>query len=159
MNAGRILIIDHDKTIRSTLDEYLTNCGYEVFTACDGEDSLKKFAPGKFDCVMSDLFMSTTDGLELLNKIRRRDSNVSCLTVTGHPNIDSAISAMREGHCDCIPKPFQMDDIQMTLERGLRIKKKEELLKKSKILLLSLIVTMPIWVSLGVILTIFWKGM
>jgi DNA-binding NtrC family response regulator len=157
-NAGRILIIDHDKTSRSALEEYLTNCGYKVVAACDEEDSLKKFAPGKFDCVISDLFMPTIDGLELLKKIKRRDSDVSCLTVTGHPKIDSAMSAIKEGDFDYIAKPFKRDDIQMKVEQALHLKKTAAALRKGKTLSVSLVVLMPIVVSLGVILGILWKG-
>jgi DNA-binding NtrC family response regulator len=159
MNAGRILVVDDDESSRFTLHEYFTSVGYEVEEAGGGEEALKKFAPGKFDCVISDLYMPAMDGLELLKKIRHQDSHVSFLMVTGYPKIDSAVSAMKEGAYDYITKPFHMDDIQLRVERALHLKKTEESLKRGKILLLSLIVLMPILISLGIILGIFWKGM
>jgi DNA-binding NtrC family response regulator len=98
------------------LDEYFTSIGYEVVTACNGEDALQKFAPGKFDCVISDLMMPSIDGMELLKRIRIQDSDVHFLMVTGFPEIDSAVKAMKEG---------AMEDIQMKVEKAIHVKRKE----------------------------------
>lgn len=157
MGEGRILVVDDEESTRFTLNDYFTSIGYDVEEAGDGEEALKKFTPGKFDCVISDMFMPGIDGMELLKRIRLLDSDVSFLMVTGYPKIDSAISAMKEGAYDYITKPFHMDDIQLKVERALHNKKTEALLRKSKILFLSLIILMPILVSLGIILGIFWK--
>ena len=64
MKTGHILVVDDDESTRSLLSEYFIQLGYEVKTANDGEDALKKFIPGAFDCIISDLFMPTIDGLE-----------------------------------------------------------------------------------------------
>ena len=76
MKAGRILVVDDEESARSMLSDYFTGIGYDVVTADDGEDALKKFSPGAFDCVISDLFMPTIDGLELLKKIKNEDREV-----------------------------------------------------------------------------------
>lgn len=159
MNAGRILVVDDEDSTRFTLHDYFTSAGYEVEEASDGEAALKKFVPGKYDCVISDLFMPAINGMDLLKKIRCQDGDVSFLMVTGYPKIDSAIDAMKEGAYDYITKPFHMDDIQLKVERALYVKKTQASLKKSKNLSLGLLLLMPILVSMSILLGIFWKGM
>jgi two-component system response regulator PilR (NtrC family) len=158
MKAGRLLVVDDEESIRSTLHDYFTGLGYSVVTARDGEDALKKFAPGDFDCVISDLSMPAIGGLELLKRINLADKDVFFLIITGFPGIDSAVEAMKEGVYDYITKPFHMEDIRLKVERALKAKKTEEALKKIKGLFLSLIILMPVLVTLGVIFGIFWKG-
>jgi two-component system response regulator PilR (NtrC family) len=159
MKAGRILVVDDEETIRLTLDECLTSIGYEVVTASNGEDALQKFVPGKFDCVISDLMMPAMDGMELLKRIRLKDGDVYFLMITGYPGIDSAVNAMKEGAYDYLTKPFHMEDIQMKIEKAIHVKKTEASLKKIKNLFLTLIILIPILVSLGIIFGIFWKNL
>lgn len=158
MKAGRILVVDDEETTRITLSEYFTGIGYDVVTANDGEEALNIFAPGEFDCIISDLFMPTIDGLDLLKKVRLRDSDVFFLMITGYPKIDSAVEAMKEGAYDYVTKPFHMEDIRLRVERALHVKKTEESLKKIKGLFLSIIILIPVLISLGIIFGILWKG-
>jgi FixJ family two-component response regulator len=65
---------------------------------------------------------------------------------------------MKEGAYDYLTKPFNMDDIQMKVERALHVKRTEVLLKKGKTLCLSLIILLPIVIGLGITLGILWKG-
>ena len=159
MNAGRILVVDDEETIRLILYESFTSIGYEVVTASNGEEALQKFAPGKFDCVISDLMMPSIDGIELLKRIRSQDSDVYFLMITGFPGIDSAVNAMKEGAYDYLTKPFHMEDIQLKVEKAIHVKRTEASLKKIKGLFLTLIILIPILISLGIIFGIFWKGM
>lgn len=158
MKAGRILVVDDEESTRSLLHDYFTGIGYEVETANGGEEALEKFVPGAFDCIISDLFMPTIDGLELLRRIKNEDSEVFFLLITAFPGIESAVDAMKEGVYDYITKPFLMDDMRLKVERAVHIKKTEASLKKVKGLFLSFVILMPVLVSLGVIFGIFWKG-
>ena len=157
MNAGRLLIVDDDEAIRSVLDEYFTSGGYEVVTAGDGEDALKKFVPGGFDCVISDLMMPKIDGLELLKMIRMQDSRVFFLMITGFPDINNAVDAIKEGAYDYVTKPFHLEDIRIKVERILDIRKAHKSLKTMTGLFWALIASIPIWLILGIILGIIWK--
>ena len=69
MNTGRILVVDDEETIRSLLDDYLVSQGYVVTTANDGEDALKKFIPGVFDCVITDLRQLKLSNLPITHQI------------------------------------------------------------------------------------------
>jgi DNA-binding NtrC family response regulator len=157
MKAGRILVVDDEESSRLLLSDFFTGIGYDVVTAEDGEDALKKFTPGAFDCVISDLFMPTIDGLELLKKIKSEDRDVFFLIMTGFPGIDSAVNAMREGAYDYITKPFHMEDIRMKVERALSVKKTEASLRRVKGLFLSMIILLPVLISLAIVFGIFWK--
>ncbi|MCX5829800.1 MAG: response regulator [Deltaproteobacteria bacterium] len=157
MNAGRILIVDDDEAIRSALGEYFTSCGHEVVTAIDGADALMKFVPGRFDCVISDLMMPKIDGLELLKRIKMQDSLVYFLMITGFPDTNTAVNAIKEGAYDYVTKPFHMEDIRIKVERILSTRKTKKSLKTMTGLFWALIASIPIWLILGIILGMIWK--
>jgi two-component system response regulator PilR (NtrC family) len=157
MNTGRILIVDDDESTRSLLNDYLVGFGHDVITAVNGEDALEKFIPGEFDCVISDLFMPKVDGLELLKRIRSQDNSVYFIMITGYPTIDSAVNAVKEGAYDYVTKPFHMEDIQIKVERALGAKKTAGSLKTMTGLFWALILSIPIWLLLGIVLGVVWK--
>ena len=157
MSINRILVVDDEESARDMLREYFTDAGYEVVTASGGEEALGKFAPEKYDCVICDLFMPDKDGIEVLKMVRLQDSQVIFLMVTGFPSIDNAIKAMKEGATDYITKPFHMEDIMIKVARALNAKKTVESLRKVTGLFWGIIISIPIWLILGIIMGIFWK--
>jgi DNA-binding NtrC family response regulator len=159
MKAGRILVVDDDDSSRATLHDCFADIGYEIVEATNGEEALAEFSPGRFDCVISDLNMPGMDGIALLKRIRLLDAQVAFLIVTGFPGIDSAINAMKEGAYDYLIKPFNLDAIQMKVERAIEARKKDLSLKKVRSMILTLIILIPVLISLGIIFGIFWKGM
>ena len=158
MNNGRLLVVDDEESQRILLNDYFTAAGYEVAQACDGKDALNRFTPNKFDCIISDIFMPSIDGMELLKRIKLLDDQVLFLMITGKPDIDNAVEAIKQGAFDYITKPFHMEDIKLKVERAIHVKKTEASLKKIKGLILTLILLMPILISLGIIFGISWKG-
>ena len=157
MDMARILIVDDDKYTLSTLSDYFGGLGHEVVTANDGEDALKKFVPGGFDCVISDLKMPKIDGLELLKKIKMLDKDICFLMVTGYPDVDTAVRAIKEGADDYVNKPFHMEDIRLKVEKILGSRRQAKSLKTMTGLMWALIVSIPIWLLLGIVLGIVWK--
>ncbi len=157
MSTGRILVVDDDESTRSLLNDYLVGFGHEVVTAGNGEEALRKFSPGEFDCIISDLFMPKVDGLELLKRIRMQDKFIQFLMITGYPTIDGAINAVKEGAYDYVTKPFHEEDIRVKVERALDARKTAGSLKTMTGLFWALILSIPIWLILGIILGIVWK--
>lgn len=157
MIRGNILIVDDEESVRSVLKEYLANVGYVVVTADSGEDALQKFIPGKFDSVISDLMMPKMDGMELLKQIRQKDTNVVFLMITGYPSIESAIEAIKAGAYDYVTKPFKFEDVKIKLERGLYARNLEKSLKNVNGLMWGLIISIPIWLILGIVLGLVWR--
>ncbi len=149
--------MDDEESVRSVLSEYLLDIGFEVTTAENGEDALRQFTSGSFDCVVSDMMMPRMDGLELLSMIRIQDERVPFLMITGYPSIDGAVHAIKEGAYDYITKPFHMDDIRLKLQRAISAKKKEDALKRMTGLFWALIISIPVWLVLGVVLGVLWK--
>ena len=150
----RILIIDDEEPGLDMLKEFFTDAGYEVVTAKDGKEALSKFAPGRFDCIISDLMMPGMDGLEVLKMARTVDGKVAFLMVTGSNSIDKAIQSMKEGASDYITKPFQLEDMMLRVERALQTKKREESIKRLTGLF---IISIPLWIIIGIIFGILWK--
>jgi len=157
MSAERILVVDDDVSTRNLLKEHLSNLGYEVTSASNGEEALEKYVPEMFDCIISDLFMPKIDGMELLKKIRQIDREVFFLMITGYPSIDGAVNAIKEGAYDYVTKPFQLEDFRVKVERALSAKRMRKSFKTTKGLLWGFILSIPLWLILGIILGIVWK--
>ena len=157
MSKGNILVVDDDESVRSVLKDYLESVGYAVVTADSGEDALQKFMPGKFDSVISDLVMPKIDGMELLKQIRQKDTRVVFLMITGYPSLESAIETMKEGAYDYVTKPFKFEDVGIKLERALYAKSLEKSLKKVNGVMWGLIISIPIWLILGIVLGLVWR--
>ena len=86
-----------------------------------------------------------------------QDSLVFFLMITGFPNIDSAVNAIKEGAYDYVTKPFHMEDIRIKVERLIDAKKAKKALKKMTGIFWALIISIPVWLILGIILGIIWK--
>lgn len=152
MKLGKIMVVDDEEHIREVLKDFLESLSYEVVEAEDGEDALAKFEPNTFDVIISDLLMPRVDGLELLKKIRAMDKNVVFLMITGYPSIETAVEAIKKGAYDYITKPFHMEDVKMKIERAFEKKKLKNSLKTMNGLIWALILSIPIWLILGIVL-------
>jgi DNA-binding NtrC family response regulator len=152
-----ILVVDDDELILSMLREFFTQLTYEVTTASGGEDALSKYVPGKFDLVISDLMMPDMDGLTLLKKLTAMDDKVTFFLITGFPTLETAIDAIKNGAYDYVVKPFNIEDLKFKVERALLNKELQRSLKKTSGMLWALLISVPIWLILGIVLGIIWK--
>ncbi|MDQ3320888.1 MAG: sigma-54 dependent transcriptional regulator [Acidobacteriota bacterium] len=118
-NSGqKILLADDDSNLRRVLEFQLTEAGYEISTARDGAEALEIFASDDFDCVISDLRMPKLSGLELLGKIKAENPEIPVIVITAFGEVETAVTAMKAGAFDYINKPFNRDEILLTLERA-----------------------------------------
>ncbi len=107
MGNETILIVDDDEDILELIERHLSNKGYEVVTAYDGEQALPLLDKVKFDLVITDLKMPRMDGMELLRRVKERDPNIEVVILTGHGTMDSVIEALRDGGAfDYLQKPL-----------------------------------------------------
>ena len=116
---GRILFIDDDAAGREVALFNLRKAGYEVIAAEDGAGGLSAFEASPFDLVITDLKMPGISGMEVLRKIHAGTPDVPVLVITAFGNVETAVSAMREGAYDFIGKPFHRDQLLMTVEKAL----------------------------------------
>jgi DNA-binding NtrC family response regulator len=151
-SLGRILIVDDEEAIRKVLSDYLSNMNLDIETAVDGRDALKKHMEKAFDIIISDLVMPNIDGLSLLKKVREMDENVIFIMITGYPTIQTAVETIKEGADDYITKPFRMEDVQLRINRAFEKKSLKDRLKNIKALVWALLLSIPLWLLLGIVL-------
>lgn len=156
--AGRVLVVDDDPGIRESLSEFLITLGFQVVTAEDGEDALNHYQRGDFELIMADLVMPKVDGMELLRRIREVDEDVIFLMITGHPSIGSAVDSINKGAEDYITKPFHLEDVKLRIEKALERRSLKGRLKTAQGLAWGLMLSIPLWLLLGIILVILIKG-
>ncbi len=119
MNPDRILIVDDEEAIREVVSTLLTAQGYQCQTAGNGEEAINKMREGGFDLVLSDLVMPGVDGLKLIELVRGYDPEVPVIMVTAMHDISTAIEAMRRGAYDYILKPFEKEQLFLSVRRAL----------------------------------------
>lgn len=157
MSLGNVMVVDDEKHVQEVLKDFLVHLGYDVTLADNGDDALNKFQPEQFDLIISDLLMPKIDGLELLKRVKRLDKEVIFLMITGYPSIETAVDAIKKGAYDYITKPFNMEDVRFRIEKAFEKKHMKESLKTMNGLVWALVISIPIWLILGIILTFIWN--
>jgi DNA-binding NtrC family response regulator len=114
-----ILIIDDEKTIRWSLGEGLRSHGFEILEAASGEEGLQLFADKSPDCVLLDMRLPGIDGLEVLRRMRKENSEVPVIVMTAYGEVDKAVEAMKLGSYDFVTKPFMIEKMKVTIEHAL----------------------------------------
>ncbi|MBM4045535.1 MAG: sigma-54-dependent Fis family transcriptional regulator [Planctomycetes bacterium] len=117
-----ILLADDDDSLRRITEHNLSQHGYTVLAAKDGEEALRLFKQHAVHLTVADLKMPGLDGLELLREIRRLDKAAIVVMITAHGSIETAVQAMRDGAYDYIAKPFDRDDLQKVVQKALQWK-------------------------------------
>jgi two-component system nitrogen regulation response regulator NtrX len=116
---SRILIIDDERAIRSSLKEILTFEKHEVEEAADGAEGLKKAETGNYDLIFCDIKMPKMDGMEVLSKLMEKNADVPIVMISGHGTIDTAVEAIKKGAYDFISKPPDLNRLLVTVRNAL----------------------------------------
>lgn len=116
---AQILIIDDERSIRNVLKDILSNEGFKVDEAGDGEEGLKKFQSNSYDLVLCDIKMPKVDGLEFLDSVTQSNSEVPVIMISGHGNIETAVDAVKKGAFDYIAKPPDLNRLLITIRNAL----------------------------------------
>ena len=114
----RVLLVDDEVVFVESLAKVLRRRGFEVSTAHDGAAAVAAVEHDAFDVVVLDLRMPGMDGLAALEEIRRRDSFVQVLLLSGHADLDRVQAALRCGVKDYLLKPCPPDDLVSAIEDG-----------------------------------------
>src|SRR6188474_3302176 len=119
--AADILIVDDEADIRELIGGILEDEGYEARLAADSDSALAAIADRKPSMVVLDIWLqgSRLDGLELLEVIKERHADLSVVIISGHGNIETAVSAIKRGAYDYIEKPFKADRLVLVVGRAL----------------------------------------
>src|SRR6185369_12584151 len=114
-----ILIVDDEAGIRSSVRGVLADEGYRVLEAEDGRDALELIASEHPKLVILDIWMPGMDGIELLRHIRDTHPGTPVIVISGHGNIETAVTATKLGAFDFIEKPFSLDGLLHVVDRAL----------------------------------------
>jgi len=118
---NRVIVADDEKYIRWIISETIKE-SCDVIEAENGRECLAKFESEEPDLVVLDLRMPGMDGLEVLEAIREKDSDLPVIMITAHGTIETAIEAMKRGAYDFITKPFDIDELKIKIFRAIRMK-------------------------------------
>ena len=122
---AKILVIDDDSSISETLDLYLTEEGYTVFTALTGTAGLNSYVKNSPDVVILDIRLPDIDGFTVLEDLREEDENVKVIMITAHHDMESTIKAMKGGAFDYIHKPVNIEELDMAITKALKTQEME----------------------------------
>lgn len=114
-----ILIVDDDEMVRCVLTEKLSESGFSVTAACDGQSAVELFCARSFNAVLLDLKMPGMDGIQTLKELRKHDPDIPVIMVTAFGDIATAVGAIKLGAYDFVEKPPQINRIMVTLRRAI----------------------------------------
>jgi diguanylate cyclase (GGDEF)-like protein len=115
-----VLVVDDELALRQVLSEVLGDDGHQVSVASTAEEALDIFRNEHFPLVITDIRMPGMSGIELLQEIKRIDSDTQVIIITSHASLDTALTALRHGAYDYLLKPFEdIDLVSAVTDRAL----------------------------------------
>jgi two-component system nitrogen regulation response regulator GlnG len=119
-SAGKVWVVDDDRSIRWVLERVLSKEAFEV-TCFDSADRLLAAAPAQTpDVIISDIRMPGTDGIVLLDRLKQQMPQVPVIIMTAYSDLDRAVSAYQGGAYEYLSKPFDVDEVVQLVKRALR---------------------------------------
>lgn len=115
----KVLVVDDEKLIRWSLRENLVKSGYEVTEAEKGNDAIKVFSESLPDIVLLDVNLPDMSGIDVLKTIKGMDKDVPIIIITAFGNIQIAVDAMKHGAYDFIEKPFEIEKLNIVMEKAM----------------------------------------
>src|SRR4030042_5394802 len=122
MKPYKILIVDDELSVRTSLNEWFLEDGFKVETAESAEDALYKMHRGPFDLILLDIKMPGMDGITLQKKIKEIDADVVIIIMTAYASVETAVEALKLGAFDYVTKPFDPDDLSRLVRNALKQK-------------------------------------
>ncbi|MDD4895943.1 MAG: response regulator, partial [Atribacterota bacterium] len=117
---NRIMVVDDEESIRMMLQRVLSGQQYEIDEAANGAEALAKVQKEKYRIILLDLRMPEMNGLQVIEKMKEMDINTPIIMMSAYGTVPEAVEAMKLGAMDYLVKPFDLDELKMTLERIIR---------------------------------------
>jgi putative nucleotidyltransferase with HDIG domain len=115
----KLLIVDDERSVREIMAEYLETVGYTALQANSVEDAFAKVQQEQPALVLSDIEMPGQSGMKLLQMVKAQDPDLDVIMVTGVIDTRTAIQSIRAGAADYVTKPFNLEEVQIVIERTL----------------------------------------
>lgn len=122
----KVLIIDDEAGIRSSLKGILEDEGFIVTATDTGEEGLHLLIGENFDLILLDIWLPHMSGIEVLKKIKSSEENAQVVMITGHGSVETAVEATKLGAYDFLEKPLSLEKVVLTVKNALRQKRLEE---------------------------------
>jgi two-component system response regulator AtoC len=119
MNPSYILVADDEPHMRRVLEIMLRQMGHTVFSAGDGLEALELARQNPLDLIITDMRMPHMDGITLLSRLREEGLVVPVIVITAHGTVESAVDAMKRGASDYLLRPFDLEALELAIERVL----------------------------------------
>ena len=126
MSQEKILIIDDEASIRSSLRGILEDEGFQVKSAESGEEGLRLMDKQNFDLLLLDIWLPEMGGLDVLGKVKSMDGSPQVIIITGHGTVETAVKAVKMGAFDFLEKPLTLEKVILTVRNALKQSKLEE---------------------------------
>ena len=115
----RVMVIDDDPGVREYMEALVTQQGYEVEAAADGEGALAKLDEACPDLITLDVLLPGMDGLATLAELKRRVPDVPVVMLSGHGQARNIVEAMKLGASDFLRKPFEVEELELAFQKAL----------------------------------------
>ena len=112
----KILIVDDEKNIRTTISAYLLSLGHEIEIAVNGQEALDKLKDSKYDLILLDIKMHIVNGIQVLQEMRRIENETRVIMMTAYGTIENAVESMKLGAVDFISKPFTLENLKTVID-------------------------------------------
>jgi DNA-binding NtrC family response regulator len=119
-DPSRILVIDDELTVCMSCDKILSEDGYTVTSAQGGYNGLERARKENFDLALVDLKMPDINGMEVVETLKREHPNMAVIIMTGYSTVASAVTGIKLGAADYIPKPFTPDEMSVAVKKALQ---------------------------------------
>jgi two-component system response regulator AtoC len=132
----RILIVDDEEVIRTSISLYLRQEGYQVDVCATGEEGLRRLTETDADLLLLDVKLPRLGGLDVLKRAKALKDDLIVIMITAYGSVESAVQAMKTGAYDYITKPLDLDELDVIIKKGLetvRLKKEVSLLRKERL--------------------------
>ena len=118
MLGKRVLVIDDEENLRHYLQMVLGEAGYQVETASDGKEALEKIQHQTWDIILCDIRMPRMDGMAFLKQAKAKGLEGTIIMMSAYGTVDTAVEAMKIGAYDYVSKPFNADEIVLTIKKA-----------------------------------------
>ncbi|HEY3383245.1 MAG TPA: sigma-54 dependent transcriptional regulator [Vicinamibacterales bacterium] len=120
---GRILVADDHDALRRGLARALTEAGHDVDEAPNGNAAIERLHSGFYDVVLSDLKMGGSDGIEVLRTTKALHPSTAVILMTAFGSVTTAVEAMKSGAFDYVQKPFEIEEMEVKIEKALEVRR------------------------------------
>jgi putative nucleotidyltransferase with HDIG domain len=114
-----LLIVDDELSVRELLAEALASFGYRTHKAADAAEAFEAVRDRPIDLVLTDIEMPGESGMDLLHRVKSHDPDLDVIMVTGVVDAKTAINSIRQGASDYVTKPFNLEEVQIVVDRTL----------------------------------------